>query len=352
MLLYARVPGFYAEVERNADPALRDRPVIVGGDPRKRGLVQAATADARAAGVAVGMSVLDALERCPHARACKTNMRRYRDAGAELRSLFRRATERVEPAGADAAYLDVSASAEPAERIAARLHALARDELGLPLCVGASTIKFLAKLASESIESEGVLAISPQEVKSFLDPLPVGRLPSVGPNTEAALAELGVRSAGDLAKLSPRLLEERLGNHGLAILSYAQGRDASLLRAAPHPRTLSQESTFPAPELDRRVLEERLAALASGVEEALARERLAAKRVVVKVRFADQEPITRSRTVVHAMTSARELLALAAPLLERAANGEKPVRGLGLAVAELVRARRDDRQLDLFARRS
>ncbi len=351
MLLYAFVPGFYAEVERAADASLRERPVIVGGDPRKKGLVQAATSDALAAGVEIGMPVVEALEACPRARALRTNMRRYREAGAELRSRFRRATDRVEPAGHGAAYLDLSGSAEPAPQVAARLREVVRGELALPLLVGACSIKFLAKLAAESPENEGVFSISAADMRGFLDPLPVQLLPGVGPKTEAALSELGVRSAGELAKLDRAMLEERLGNHGLAILSYAQGRDPAGLRAAPHPRSMSQESTLSAPEIDRVVLEERLAGLASRVAEALARERLAAKRVAVKIRYADDDLTTRSRTVVHPVTTASELLALAAPLLERTQAGARAVRGLGLAVSELVRARRDDRQLDLFARR-
>jgi nucleotidyltransferase/DNA polymerase involved in DNA repair len=352
MLLYAEVPGFYAEFERAADPALAARPVIVGGDPRKRGSVQAATADARAQGVTEGMPMLEAIGRCPRARVVVTNMRRYREAAAELRSQFRRAADRVEPAGNAAAYLDVSGLAEPAERVAVRLRETVRDELGLPLRVGISNVKFLAKLAAETIENEGIFSIAPSEVRGFLDPLPVGRLPGVGPKTEATLAELGVRTAGGLVRLGRGPLEERLGNHGLAILSYAQGRDPAVLRAAPHPRSVSQEATFAAPEIDRAALAERLAGLAARVEEALAREHLAAKRVVVKIRYADGEGITRSVTGVHALVSARELLAAALPLLDRTQAGSRAVRGLGLIASELGRARRDDRQLDLFGRRS
>jgi DNA polymerase-4 len=351
MLLYAEVPGFYAEFERAADPTLAARPVIVGGDPRKRGTVQAATADARVLGVADGMPMLEAIGRCPRARVVVTNMRRYREAAADLRSQFRRATDRVEPAGNGAAYLEVPGPAEHAEAVAARLRDGVRDELGLPLRVGVSNVKFLAKLAAETIEGEGVFVIAPGEVRAFLEPLPVGRLPGVGPKTEAALAELGVRSAGELVRLGRGPLEERLGNHGLAILSYAQGRDPAVLRAAPHPRSVSQEATFASPEIDRGALAERLAGLAARVEDALARERLAAKRVVVKVRYADGELITRSVTGVHALASAHELLAQALPLLDRTQAGSRAVRGLGLVASELGRARRDERQLDLFGRR-
>ena len=351
MLLYAEVPGFYAEFERAADPTLASRPVIVGGDPRKRGSVQAATADARALGVTEGMPMLEALERCPRARCVVTNMRRYRDASAQLRSQFRRATDRLEPAGIAAAYLDVSGDEQPAEGVAERLREAVRDELGLPLRVGISAVKFLAKLAAETLPHDGVFAVPPGAARGFLDPLSVARLPGVGPKTEATLAELGIRTAGELARHPRALLEERLGNHGLQIQSYAQARDPAPLRAAPHPRSLSQEATFATPEVDRLALEERLAGLAARVEEALTRERLAAKRIAVKVRYADGEQVARSATQAHAVRAARELLAQVLPLLERTQAGSRPIRGLGLVVSELARAGSDERQLDLFGRR-
>jgi DNA polymerase-4 len=123
------------------------------------------------------------------------------------------------------------------------------------------------------------------------------------------------------------------------------------VRPAPHPRTVSHESTLAAPEIDRGAIEARLAELAGSVEATLARERLAAKRLVLKVRYVDHEETTRSRTVKHPLAQAAELLALAADLLARTQAGIRPIRGLGLAASALVRARRDDRQLDLFARR-
>jgi DNA polymerase-4 len=150
VLIYATVPGFYAEVERSREPSLRGRPVIVGGDPRKRGLVQSASEDALAAGVAVGMPVLEALERCPQARLCKTDMRSYREVTAELRSCFCLALYMVAPAVLDAAYLDVAGADEAPEALAARLRETVARELGLPLRLGLAPVRFLAKLAAEA----------------------------------------------------------------------------------------------------------------------------------------------------------------------------------------------------------
>ena len=351
MLIYATVPGFYAEVERSRDAALVGRPVIVGGDPRKRGLVQSASEDAVALGVAVGMPVLEALERCPLARVRKTDMRAYREATAQLRSCFRLATEKVEPAGLDAAYLDATGSDEAPEAIATRLRAGVAQELGLPLRLGIAPVRFVAKLAAEQSGTAGLLCVRPGEVRRFLDPLPVERLPGVGPRTRETLLGLGAACVADLLALGQSRLEEALGNHGRAIFALAQGADESRVRPAPHPRTVSHEVTLAAPEIDRGAIAARLAELAGNVEATLARERLAAKRLVLKVRYADGEETTRSRTVKHALARAAELLALAGELLDRTQAGERPLRGLGLAANSLIRARRDERQLDLFARR-
>ena len=349
MLVYAFVPGFYAEIERRHDGALGGRPVIVGGDPRKRGTVHSATADARAAGVLDGMPMLEALERCPHGRALRTDMKRYREVDSHFRARLRRESERVEGAGLGAAYLDVSDRDEAPDALSRVLRQAVVDELGLPLRVGVAPVKFLAKLAAEAPAEDGVVWVRSSEVRSFLDPLPVGRLPGVGPRTEAALAELGVTTVRELVRLGRDRVEERLGNHGLATLEYALGRDITTVRAAPHPRSLSQESTLADGELDRGVLEERLAELALGLEASLARERLAARRVVLKVRYVDEpQPQTRSCTLARAVVGAGELREQALDLLARTQAGRRPIRGLGLALQSLVRSRRDDRQLDLF----
>ena len=351
MLVYATVPSFYAEVERSRDPALRDRPVIVGGDPRKRGLVQSASEDALACGVEIGMSILDALAHCPGARVRKTDMRCYREVSARLRSAFRLASERVEPAGLEAAYLDVTGRDEAPEAIALRLRERVTHEIGLPLRLGIAPVRFLAKLVAEESALSEVGCVRPGEVRRFLDPLPVERLPGVGPRTRETLLGLGAGRVADILKLGQRRLEEALGNHGRAVFALAQGLDESRVRPAPHPRTVSHESTLAAPEIDRGAIEARLAELAGTVEATLARERLAAKRLVLKVRYADHEETTRSRTVTHPLDRARELLALAADLLTRTQAGTRPIRGLGLTASSLVRVRRDERQLDLFSGR-
>jgi len=347
-LLYAEVPRFYAEAERAADPSLAGRPVIVGGDPRKRGLVQAATLDALAEGVEVGMPVLEALERCPGARVRRTNMRAYRELAGRLRACLRLAAGELEPAGLEAAYLDAGAGADAPEALAARLQAEVQRALRLPLRVGIGPVKFVAKLAAEEAGAGGVRRVPAEELRAFLAPLPVQRLPGVGPHTLAVLRELGITSVGALAAAPRAAVEERLGNHGLALWTAARGQGEARLRPAPHARSLSQETTLEDSERDLAILEALLGELAGRLAAALARERLGARRLVLKVRYGDQESVTRSRTLGRAVAAAPEIAEVAADLLRRTQAGERPVRLLGLAAFRLAGRPRDDRQLPLF----
>lgn len=349
-LLYAEVPGFYAEVERATRPDLTGRPVLVGGDPRKRGLVQAATADAVAAGVAAGMPVLDALAHCPRARALRTDMARYREMDKRLRACLGRVCERLEPSGLGAAYLDVRERTEPVAALAGQLRDAVARELRLPLRVGAAPTKLLARLAAEEAGDAGFREVTPAAVASFLAPLPVTRLPGVGPNTEARLAGLGARTVGELVALGRAPVERALGNHGLAILAAALGQGDDRVRAARHPQTLSQETTLPADEIDRLLLEEQLRGLAERLERALALEGLESSRVELKVRYGDGQRVTRSRALGRGVVAAGELLEIAQALLARTQAGTRPIRLLGLAATGLARPRRDERQLPLFDR--
>lgn len=351
-LLYAEVPRFYAELERVADPALAERPVIVGGDPRKRGLVQSATLDALAQGVEIGMPVLEALERCPGARVRRTNMRAYREHAGRLRGVFRRASARVEVAGLEAAYLDPSGAGEGADALALRLQREVREVLRLPLRVGIASLKFVARLAAEESGPGGVRCVALDGVRAFLDPLPVERLPGVGPHTLAALRELGITTIGALARAEAVRVEEHLGNHGRALRAAALGQGESRLRPGPRAPSLSQESTLEAAERDWALLDARLQELAAGLAAALARERLGARRLVLKLRYGDRELVTRSITLVRAVAAAEEIAERARELLRRTQAGERGVRLLGVAAFALAAAPRDDRQLDLFGRES
>jgi len=348
-VLFAEVPGFYAAVARADDPSLAARPVLVGGDPRKRGRVQAATADAQAAGVTLEMSVLEALRHCPHARAVRTDMARYREVSRRLFAVLREIEPDLEPFGLAACYADMSPRADQSDGLARRLLEGVEAALGLPLRVGIGGGKFLARIAAEEVPGErGVVRVPPSGESAFLGPLPAARLYGVGRKTAATLAAMGAYTIADVVRLGRDRLQTELGPHGLRIHACAAGADADPVRAARHPKSLSRESTLPGEPLDVAVFAEQLAGLAQQLEEELGRMGLAAGRVAVKVRFADSGTTTRSATLPRPTAVAAELWRAAHRLLERTQAGARPARSLGIQLSRLAPAGDADRQLDLF----
>jgi DNA polymerase-4 len=322
--------------------------VIVGGDPRKRGSVLSASCEALAAGVVVGSSVREALERCPKAHAIKTDMARYREVSGQLRACLRHAVEAFEPMGLEAAFFDVTGAARAPEVIARDLGRQVHDQLGVSLRVGIAAVKFLAKLAAEEAGPSGVRRITADQQASFLEPLPVARLPGVGPKTCATLERLGASRVGELLVLDRSVLEAALGNHGLRILEYARGQDDSPVCAVRHPKSLSREYTFGEAQLDVGVLWERLQELTQVLESALLRDGLQAGRVAVRVRYEEQDATTRSCTLSRPATASAELYRAAVDLLDRTQAGSRPIRLLGLTVSGLESGAPTDRQLELF----
>lgn len=347
-VLHARVPGFYAAIERARLADGRDRPILVGGDPRKRGKVQSASSEARAAGVFEGMPMLDALALCPEARHVATDMAHYRAVSTALRASLRRELDRLEPDGLAAAYLDAGGAVGRVEEVARALVARVESELGLALAVGAAPTKAVARLAADSAGEGQVRIVPASEVAAFLDPLPVGALPRVGPRTAGLLAEIGVATVHDLRAVAPDELERALGNHGLEILALALGEDRDRVRPRRHPSSVSREQVLEPPSGAVDVLLGVLQGLAQGLESGLARHDLQARRVALRVRLDGTGERTRSRTVDGALVSAAEIAAEARVLLERCELAGAAARGLRITLAGLAPAGLEERQLDLF----
>lgn len=348
-VIFAEVPCFYAMVEIAQDPSLEGRPVLVGGDPRKRGLVQSASPEALAAGVEPEMPVIEALRLCPTARTLRTDVRLYRDASRRLLACMRLEAERLEPFGLGAAYFETGPAADPVA-LAERLRSRVRAELGLPLRVGIATGKFLARLAAEDSGAAGVRQVPPGGEAGYLAPLPLTRLEGVGRKTAATLAELGARTIGDVALLGRSRLEEVFGTHGLRIHALASARDEAPVRAARHPQSLTREMTVRGEACDRSILCEHLGDLARDLAEELRRQALCAGQIALKLRYADQALSTRSLALGAPTAQASELGAAATLLLDRTQAGSRPVRTIGLQVSRLAPAAETDRQLDLFPR--
>ena len=332
-MLFAEVPDFYAAVERADDPALAERPVIVGGDPRKNGRVQAASDDALAAGVTLEMTVREAMRLCPRARAVRTNMSRYREVSRRLFACLRRAADRLEPFGLGAAYFDFSGRGGDVEAFATELRARVEEEVGLSLRVGIATAKFLARVAAEEAGPSGVRRVTSEEEAAFLRPLPVGRLDGVGRKTAATLAELGALTIGDVVELGRDRLEEAFGTHGLRIFSFATGADDGPVRAAAHAQSLSREATLADGSLDLVVLSEQVQDLAQQLEAELGLQGLVAVKVTLKLRYADQVTTTRSRTLAAPISGASEIHLAATGLFDRTRRAPGPCGDRGAALA-------------------
>ena len=348
-VLFAEVPCFYAMVERADDPALAKRPVIVGGDPRKRGLVQSATPDALAAGVALDMPVGEALRLCPRARAVRTDMRRYREVARRLLACLRAGFPRLEPLGLGAAWAELAAAEAEPERAFAAVAGRAREELGLALRAGIAPGKLLARLAAAEAGEGGVRRIGPGEEAAFLGPLPLTRLEGVGQKTAGVLAELGARTIGDVVALGRDRLQGALGSHGLRIHALACGEDDAPVRAAAHPKSLSREATIRQESVDLGVLSDQLRELGRELESELRLQGLRAGRLTLKVRYGDQSRVSRSQALPGPGPAAGALHAAALELLSRTQAGSQPVRSLGLQLGRIERAGEGDRQLELFA---
>jgi DNA polymerase-4 len=342
------VPDFYAAVERARLAQPDDRPILVGGDPRKRGKVQSASEAARAAGVSVGMPMLDALALCPRARHVATDMAHYRAVSTALRASLRREIEAIEPDGLGAAYLDGRGLEVDLADLGKALVARVEAELGLGLAVGAGPTKGVARLAAGTLAAGGVRIVPASEVADFLEPLPVAVLPRVGPRTATILAELSVSTVGELRRCAADDLERALGNHGLEILEWAQGRDREPVRSQRHPSSLSREQLLDAPGTGPDALGRALGSLAAALETALARHDLRARRVALRVRLAAGGERTRSRTVDTGLVSAGEIVQEAEALLERFDLTGQGIRGLRITLAGLAPSGLEERQLDLF----
>src|SRR5918995_5860240 len=217
-ILHADLDAFYASVEVLDDPSLRGKPVIVGGRPDERGVVSAASYEARAFGVQSAMPLRVAARRCPHGVFVPGRPERYRDVSRQVMAIFASYTPMVEPISLDEAFLDVTGSAAAfgdGEAIGRRIKQRVLDEVGLVVSVGVAANKLVAKVASDLRKPDALVIVPPGEEAAFLAPLPIRRLWGVGPQAQAALADYGVTTIGQLAALEPATLQRRFGPPGL-----------------------------------------------------------------------------------------------------------------------------------------
>jgi DNA polymerase-4 len=291
--------AFYASVEQRDRPELRGRPVIVGADPRGRGVVSAASYEARVFGVRSAMPISRAARLCPHGVLVPVDMEKYARVSEEIMAILGDFSPLVEPVSVDEAFVDLTgteslfgAPADTVQRIKQRI----REATGLGASAGLASNKFIAKIASDLRKPDGLVIVPPGREAAFLAPLPVERLWGVGKATARSLAALGVASIGQLQRLPRATLVSRLGGHGADLHALAFGRDDRPVEPWTPPKSMGAETTFERDVDDRARLETTLRGQAERVARELRAGGVAASRVTLKLRFADFHTITRSHT--------------------------------------------------------
>jgi len=347
-IVHADLDAFYASVEQLDNPELRGKPVVVGGPSEARGVVAAASYEARRFGVRSAMPMGRALRLCPEAVRLAPRFDRYGEVSHQVMSIFRSVTPLVEPLSLDEAFLDVTEQVGRyggPEALAADLKARVRKETGLTLSIGVGSNKTVAKIASDLGKPDGLVVVSPGEEASFLEPLPVRALWGIGPKTEALVAGAGIRTIGELARADPAQIIQILGSRAPLLQGMARGVDDRPVETEHERKSVGAETTFARDLSDGPELREALAGIAAEVARRLRAEGAKAHTVAIKLRYADFRTITRQRLLPAPLDDAEAIAQTAAALLDKVLASGDRFRLLGVHGSGLVR--RDERQLSL-----
>ncbi len=343
MIAHLDLDAFFAAVEQLDRPELQGKPIVVGGDPRGRGVVSTASYEARRFGIRSAMSAAEAYRRCPQAIFVKPDMARYRERSRTVWSVVGSLVERFEQVGIDEGYLDLHGlvrSSSDARALLGALQAGLRDATGLSCSLGCGTGKTVAKIASDHRKPGGIVVVPPGREAAFLAPLPLRALPGVGPRGEQRLLAAGIASIGDLARQDDAALAELgMGKVGRDLRERARGFDPRpVVVEASDPVTIGEETTFEHDLLDALAMAAELVPIAENVFARVERHGFAARTVTTKLRYDDFAIVTRSRTLAAPVGTAEALSGLAVELLEKALRDRHaPVRLLGVYVGKLAR---------------
>jgi len=330
--------AFYTSVEQRDDPALRGKPVAVGGSPEGRGVVAAASYEARTFGVHSAMSMAKAARLCPDLIIVRPDFTRYHQVSGQVFDMYRSVTPLVEPLSLDEAYLDVTENAwgEPlATIVAQRLKHWIRKETGLTVSAGVAPNKFLAKIASDWDKPDGLTIIPTQRVEAFLQKLPVDALWGVGPVTARRLRAAGVMRLVDVRTVDPRVLRDSVGNQADCLRRLADGIDDRPVTPNRTVKSSGSENTYPEDLTDLETIRDELDRMARCGADWLERKTLLARTVSIKVRYSDFTTVTRSHSERPATRNADRIAARARLLLGRTEAGTRPVRLLGVSLHNL-----------------
>ena len=338
-IIHLDMDAFYASIEQRDYPELRGRPVAVGGPAESRGVVAAASYEARAFGVRSAIPMARALRLCPSLAVVRPDFARYRAVSQQVMAILRSATPLVEPLSLDEAYLDVTDNLwgeALASNVAKKLKALIREQLNLSASAGVAPNKFLAKIASGWKKPDGLTVIPPERIEEFLRELPVEALSGVGPVTAKKLRAIGIERLLDVRSADEERLRGAVGSLALWLKSLSRGEDPRPVDPDQRRKSLSDENTYAEDLADLEQIRGEVERIARRTAEGLATRKLRARTVTIKVRYADFTTVTRSHTAAAPTCSAAEIAARALALLERTDAARRAVRLLGVGAHGLV----------------
>ncbi|MGH2482839.1 MAG: DNA polymerase IV [Candidatus Limnocylindria bacterium] len=344
-IIHADLDAYYASVEVLDNPSLRGLPVIVGGRPDDRGVVSAASYEARRFGVHSAMPLRTAARLCPQVVFLPGRFQRYAEVSLQVMRIFDAFAPLVEPISLDEAFLDVTgAPAGDGRTIGQAIKDQVQTDVGLVVSVGVATNKLVAKVASDLRKPDALVVVEPGDEAAFLAPLPVSRLWGVGPRVRQALADYGVTTIGQLAAVPEATLRRRFGRHGVELGHRARGIDPSPVVPGYAPKSIGHEHTFNTDITERTGLDGTLLWLSESVAGRLRRHQMAAGGVQLKLRYEGFETLTRQATLPQPTTDAQVLLEVTHRLLDRTLQPGRAVRLIGITAISLV----DAQQLTLF----
>ncbi len=339
-ILHVDMDAFFASVEQRDNPDLRGKPVLVGGRG-PRGVVAAASYEARTYGCHSAQPTAVALRLCPSAIVVSGRHSDYKAVSRQVFAILERFSPAIQPISIDEAFLDITGSLKlfgSPVHIAQEIRRLVKEETHLTCSVGVAPNKFLAKLASDMDKPDGLTVIDPERIQETLDPLPVTKLWGVGPSAERSLARLGIRTVRDLRSMPIDTLRARMGDHGVHLHTLARGIDDRPVRIDREAKSISHEHTFPVDLDNPEEVRALIARQAQDVAMRLRKHHRFARTVTIKVRFGNFETITRSHTLDQQTDETRTIHDAARSLFDTWARAFQPVRLIGVAVSQLTDA--------------
>ena len=352
IIIHLDMDSFYASVEMRERPEIRGKPVVVGADPRNgkgRGVVCTCSYEARGFGIRSAMPISQAFVLCSHAVFLPPDFPRYVQASAEVMAILRSYGYPLQQVSIDEAFLDVSrlGSFSAARELSLEIKKTVCTRLGLNCSIGVGPGKIVAKIASDFKKPDGLTVIEPDDLNSFLAPLPVRKIPGIGKKSEAELFEIGIKTIGDLAHCDIQSLIGRFGQGAISLQAVARGIDNSEVEERDGMKSVSRERTFDNDTSDTQVISLTMDTLAQEVHRSLVEEHLRFKTLTVKVRYTGFITRTKARTLSHG-TDDENVIRTCAHALLRETIDDRKIRLLGLRLSSLEK--RDARQTTLSAR--